>query len=175
MARIRHNVGSYTIGNREKSKITVVTKYTTHHSSRPDPLTKKFSALPASYFPAVSSLKPGNLFFPGSRDDFVSQTAYTRVHFFFNFSLPNPEIKKFSPPHPPTVYFWKSRNKINGRPALTINASSQNCTIPGRSISIPSRAKCCFFSWKSDPTRLFREWIVKSPLIARWSIFDWPR
>ena len=63
MARIRRNFGSYTIGNKKKSKIIFVAKYTAHHSSRPDPLTKKFSAFP-HLFPGCIVAKTRKSFFP---------------------------------------------------------------------------------------------------------------
>ena len=116
-ARIKHHFGSLAKGNRRKSEITLAANFIAHHSSRPALLTKKLSAFPA-LFPAASSQKPGSHFSPNGSGDFVSQTACTRVHFFLIFII-NPEIKKFSPsPQTPTIYLWKSRNKIDSRPAL---------------------------------------------------------
>ena len=60
---------------------------------------------------------PEVVFAPNRRDDFVSQTAYTRVHFFFNFRQPNPGIKKFSSSPPPSHPLF-----ISGNPEIQLIA-----------------------------------------------------
>ena len=72
MVQIRRNFGSYTVGNRKKIKnYNRGQIYCTPLLSTCPPHEEVFG-LSRPFFPAVSSLKPGNPFFPDSRGDFVS-------------------------------------------------------------------------------------------------------
>lgn len=69
---------------------------------------------PTMYFHGIAC---GHYSRPTLLQKFTSRSA---DNFISGFS----EITKFSPPIPPTppiIYFWKSRNKFIGRPALSSN------------------------------------------------------
>ena len=86
VARIRHHFGSYTIGNRRKSKITIVANYTAHHSSRPALLNKKFSAFPPPCSRLYRRYNP-EIFFPPIAGAALFRYQNTHAFTFFKFPL----------------------------------------------------------------------------------------